>query len=256
MGKQILALISILLILFYSCKKYPDLTGNVDTSLNSEAFSGGRTHTDFRSVFHHSSFAAGVRQKNIGDTTKVIYEESTISDWDLHIIAFSDSLEWDWRLLASLIWQESRFRPDVTSFAGAYGLMQVLPSTGRNFGIDITSSPENNIRGGVKYLKHLQVFFSERIPDENERLKFILAAYNAGEGNIIDAMRLAEKHGRNPLVWENNVAFFLLKKSDPAFYNDPVVRNGYCRGYEPVNFVNSVLARYSEYLDIIPQQIN
>jgi membrane-bound lytic murein transglycosylase F len=256
LGKQILAFISILLILFYSCKRYPDLSGRTDITLNSETFSDGTIHTELRSVFHHSSFAAGVRQKNICDTSIVIHNDVSISDWDLHIIAFSDTLSWDWRLLASLIWQESRFRPDVTSFAGAYGLMQVLPSTGRNFGIDITSSPLNNIRGGVKYLRHLQLFFSERVPDENERLKFILAAYNAGEGNIIDAMRLAEKHGRNPLIWENNVAFFLLKKSEPAFYNDPVVRNGYCRGYEPVNFVKSVLARYSEYLDIIPQQIN
>jgi membrane-bound lytic murein transglycosylase F len=175
-----------------------------------------------------------------------------VSPWDVYIKSFSDTINWDWRLLTSLIYQESRFDPDVTSFAGAYGLMQVMPATGRNFGIDIKASPVNNIKAGVRYLRYLQDFFSDKIPDEKERLKFILAAYNAGEGNILDAMKLAEKHGKNPLVWDDNVAYFLLKKTDPSYYNDPVVRFGYCRGDEPVNFVSDILQRYSEYKYIIP----
>lgn len=175
-----------------------------------------------------------------------------MSAWDNYIKAYSDSLNWDWRLLASLIYQESGFRHDVRSFAGAYGLMQILPSTGRHFGIDVTSSPLNNIKGGVMYLRYLQKFFEDKIPDENERLKFVLAAYNAGEGNVLDAMRLADKHGRNPMVWDDNVAYFLLKKSDPEYYNDPVVQFGYCRGAEPVAYVSEVLARYSGYRNLIP----
>lgn len=175
-----------------------------------------------------------------------------ISPWDGHIQKFSETISWDWRLLAALIYQESRFNPNAVSWAGAHGLMQVLPSTGRNFGVDVTSSPENNIRAGVLYLKYLQDFFEQKIPDENERIKFILAAYNAGEGNILDAMRLAEKNGKNPLIWDNNVAYYLLKKSDPAFYNDPVVQFGYCRGDEPVNFVSQILVRYSQYRSLIP----
>lgn len=175
-----------------------------------------------------------------------------MSAWDNYIKAYSDSLNWDWRLLASLIYQESGFRHDARSFAGAYGLMQVLPSTGRYFGVDVTSSPLNNIKGGVLYLRYLQKLFEDKIPDENERLKFILAAYNAGEGNVLDAMRLAEKYGRNPMLWDDNVAYFLLKKSDPEYYNDPVVQFGYCRGAEPVAYVSEILARYSDYRNIIP----
>jgi membrane-bound lytic murein transglycosylase F len=175
-----------------------------------------------------------------------------VSPWDVYIKSFSDTINWDWRLLTSLIYQESRFNAEVTSFAGAYGLMQVMPATGRTFGIDVKASPLNNIKAGVKYLRYLQEFFSERIPDENERIKFILAAYNAGEGNILDAMKLAQKHGKNPLVWDDNVAYFLRKKTDPSYYNDPVVRFGYCRGDEPVNFVAEILQRYSEYKYIIP----
>jgi membrane-bound lytic murein transglycosylase F len=174
-----------------------------------------------------------------------------ISPYDNYIKSFSDTINWDWRLLASLIYQESRFIPDVTSFAGAYGLMQVMPATGRKMGVDIKSTPENNIKAGVRYIKYLQDFFSDKIPDENERLKFIIAAYNAGEGNIIDAMRLAVKHGRDPLKWDDNVAYFLLRKTDPVYYNDPVVQFGYCRGYESVNFVSEILTRYSEYKYLI-----
>jgi membrane-bound lytic murein transglycosylase F len=177
-----------------------------------------------------------------------------VSPYDRQIKSLSDTIKWDWRLLASLIYQESRFKPDVISGQGAVGLMQVLPATGRAFGIDVNTSPENNIMAGVLYIRYLQEFFNTRIPDEHERIKFVIAAYNAGEGNIIDAMNLAEKHGRNPLIWDNNVAYFLLKKTDPVYYNDPVVKMGYCRGYESVNFVAEILERYGEYKYIIPPE--
>jgi membrane-bound lytic murein transglycosylase F len=177
-----------------------------------------------------------------------------VSPYDMLIKSMSDTIQWDWRLLASLIYQESRFKPDVISGQGAVGLMQVMPATGRSFGIDVKTSPENNLKAGVLYIRYLQEFFLTRIPDENERIKFVLAAYNAGEGNIIDAMKLAEKHGRNPLIWDNNVAYYLLKKTEPKYYNDPVVRMGFCRGYESVNFVSEILERYGDYLSIIPAE--
>ncbi len=133
--------------------------------------------------------------------------------------------------------------------------MQVMPATGRIFGIDVRTSPENNVKAGVLFIRYLQEFFLTRIPDENERIKFVLGAYNAGEGNIIDAMKLAEKHGRNPLIWDDNVAYYLLKKTEPRYYNDPVVKMGFCRGYESVNFVSEILERYGDYLSIIPAEI-
>lgn len=179
-----------------------------------------------------------------------------VSPWDNMIKSFSDSLKWDWRLLASLVCQESRFDPAVRSWAGAFGLMQIMPETGKIYGIDIKSSPENNMKAGILYINYLQNFFSDKIPDSDERLKFVLAAYNAGAGNIVDAMKLAKKNGKNPLLWDENVAIYLLKKSEPEYYNDPVVENGYCRGIESVNFVSQVLKRYSEYKNIIPAQKN
>jgi len=114
------------------------------------------------------------------------------------IKTYSETIDWDWRLVAALIYQESRFLPDVVSRVGAYGLMQVMPETGRNFGIDITSSPENNIRAGIKFIGWLHKIFDPLITDKNERTKFILASYNAGPGHVLDAMKLAEKNGMDP----------------------------------------------------------
>lgn len=177
-----------------------------------------------------------------------------ISPWDELIKIYSDSIKWDWRLLASLICQESRFEPYVKSWTGAYGLMQVMPATGRNLGIDITSSPGNNIKAGARYIEWLQGIFETKIPDETERNRFILASYNAGPGHILDAMKLAEKNGRDPKIWNDNVADWLLKKSDPQYYNDTVVKNGYFRGKESIAFVDEILERYEHYKNIIPDE--
>jgi membrane-bound lytic murein transglycosylase F len=176
-----------------------------------------------------------------------------VSQYDDMIREYSDSINWDWRLLASLICQESRFNPKVKSWAGAYGLMQIMPITGRHFGIDITSSPENNMKAGTFYINWLHSIFDPKIPDANERMHFILAAYNAGPGHVLDAMKLAEKNGKDPQKWDDNVAVWLLKKSEPKYYNDAVVKSGYFRGTESVAFVSQVLDRYEHYKNVIPE---
>ena len=175
-----------------------------------------------------------------------------ISPWDDLIKMYSDSIKWDWRLLAALIYQESRFIPNVVSAAGAFGLMQIMPETAKNFGIDITSSPKNNIKAGTSYINWLHKIFDPKIEDENERIKFILASYNAGPGHILDAMKLAEKHGMDPQKWEGSVAVWLQKKSEPKYYNDAVVKSGYFRGKESIAFVSQILDRYGHYKNILP----
>jgi len=175
-----------------------------------------------------------------------------VSQYDEMIKEYSDSIDWDWRLLASLICQESRFNPDVKSWAGAYGLMQIMPITGRNFGIDITSSPENNMKAGILYINWLHSIFDSKITDEDERLNFILASYNAGPGHVLDAMKLAEKNGMDPHKWDGNVAVWLLKKSEPQYYNDAVVKSGYFKGTESVAFVSQIINRFEHYKNIIP----
>ncbi len=176
-----------------------------------------------------------------------------ISPWDEIIKSYSDSIGWDWRLLSSLVYQESRFIPNVESWAGAYGLMQIMPSTAETFGIDVTKGTDNNIRAGIKYIGWLEKIYSDKIADKDERLKFILGSYNAGPGHVLDARRLALKNGYDPDKWDGNVAYFLEKKSLPEYYLDPVVDHGYCRGEEPVNYVSEILRRYEHYKNIIPE---
>ena len=125
-----------------------------------------------------------------------------VSQWDDLIKDTAKAINWDWRLLASLIYQESRFIPDVISRVGAYGLMQIMPETGKHFGIDITSSPQNNIKAGAKFINWLHSIFDPRSLMTNERTKFILASYNAGPGHVLDAMKLAEKNGMDPQKWD------------------------------------------------------
>jgi membrane-bound lytic murein transglycosylase F len=175
-----------------------------------------------------------------------------VSNYDDMIRKFSASIDWDWRLLASLICQESRFDPHVESYAGAFGLMQIMPDTGKNYGIDSTSTPEENVEAGIRYIRWLHSIFDPKIPDEKERINFILASYNAGPGHVLDAMKLAEKNGMDPHKWNGNVAVWLLKKSQPVYYNDAVVKNGYFRGVESVNFVSEILERFEHYKNIIP----
>ncbi len=199
----------------------------------------------------YSKYYRNARSRTIFNSDYYALSTGRVSQWDEIIKTCSDSIDWDWRLLASLICQESRFNPDVTSGAGAYGLMQIMPETGKSMGIDITLSPRNNILAGIKYIGRLNSMFHDRIPDENERIRFILASYNAGPGHVLDAMRLAGKNGHDPLKWEDNVALWMLKKSEPEYYNDKDVKNGYFRGRESVAFVNEILDRYQHYTNII-----
>ena len=201
----------------------------------------------------HSKYFRNSRSSTIVRSDYYALNTGKVSKYDDLIRQFSDTINWDWRLLASLICQESRFEADVTSWAGAYGLMQVLPVTGERFGIDITSSPKNNIRAGAKYINWLHSIYDKKVPDEKERLNFILASYNAGPGHVLDAMKLAEKNGMDPRKWED-VEIWLLKKSDPKYYNDIVVRSGYFRGTESVAFVSEILDRYEHYKNILPAE--
>lgn len=175
-----------------------------------------------------------------------------ISKWDEILKQKSSELGWDWRLVASLVYQESRFQSDATSWMGARGLMQLMPGTAQLYGVDSLSSPAENVVAGIKYLKMLDDRFKDIVHDPDERTKFVLAAYNAGIAHVFDARRLAEKYGRDPNVWDDNVDFFLLNKSNPKYYNDEVVFYGYCRGEESYNYVNDILQRFEHYRNVIP----
>ncbi|WP_462319479.1 MltF family protein [Marinilabilia sp.] len=174
-----------------------------------------------------------------------------VSDYDDMIKEESEKFNWDWRLIASLIYQESRFLPKVESWAGAKGLMQLMPSTAGRFGVTNPEEPRQNIRGGIELLQWLDERLKNRITDPQERIKFVLASYNVGIGHVLDAMNLAKKYGEDPFKWEDNVDYYLLHKSEPKYYNDPVVKYGYCRGEEPYHYVTEILERYDHYKNVM-----
>lgn len=125
-----------------------------------------------------------------------------------------------------------------------------MPATAKEFGVTNAVDPNDNVKGAVKFLKWLQNYWASRVPDENERLKFVLASYNTGAGHVEDAQRLAEKYGGNRLRWDD-VSYWLLQKSTQQYSSDEVVRFGFCRGLEPVNYVNNILERFNHYKQFV-----
>ena len=175
-----------------------------------------------------------------------------ISPYDKLVRAGAGKIGWDWRLLSSLIYEESQFDPRVVSWAGAVGLMQLMPSTGAMMRVFNLAEPEANIRAGTAYLETLEKEWKE-IRDTETRIKFILASYNVGPGHVRDAQKLAVRYGADPALWENNVEKYLELKSEPKYYNDPVSDLGYCNGSIPVRYTRSILNRYRLYTQVIPR---
>lgn len=157
---------------------------------------------------------------------------------------------YDWRLLAAIGFNESRFNNDIISWAGAQGLMQLMPVTAQTMGIDPSdlSNPDRNILAAAKLLKKLDSSLVDKVPDKDERLMFVIAAYNCGLGHIFDSIALAEKFGLDSTKWLGNVSEAALMKSRPQYYNDPVVKNGYFRGRETTEFVDKVMSVYNYFV--------
>lgn len=157
------------------------------------------------------------------------------------------AIGWDWRLIASITYQESGFNPRVESWAGAMGLMQLMPATVAQFKVANVMDPGQNIQAGVKVLNHLDGIWSRTVKDPGERIKFVLASYNAGISHVADARNLARKYGKDPTLWDNNVGSYMQMLTNSKYYRDPVVAAGYCRCEFPVRYVKEILDRYEDY---------
>ncbi|MBW3551911.1 MAG: transporter substrate-binding domain-containing protein [Gemmatimonadetes bacterium] len=177
-------------------------------------------------------------------------ETGRLSEYDDLLRQHAPAIGWDWRLLASQTFQESKFQPRARSWAGAMGLLQLMPATAREVNVADAYDPEQNVAGAVRYLEWLSALWENEIADPEQRLRFILASYNAGFGHVSDARRLAEKNGDDPDRWDD-VAYWLLQKSKKDVYTDPVVEYGFCRGLEPVTYVALVLERYAHYQEFV-----
>ena len=173
-----------------------------------------------------------------------------ISHYDGFFQQYCRPIRWDWRLMAAQCYQESTFDPKATSFAGACGLMQIMPSTADHLGLarDQMFDPEQNIAAASRYLGELENTFSD-IQDRRERTNFILAAYNGGVYHIRDAMALCQRDGHNAHVWAN-VREYILKLAQPQYYNDPIVKYGYMRGSETADYVQKIQQRWESYRSV------
>lgn len=178
----------------------------------------------------------------------LLTEKGKLSHYDEIYKKYASAIKWDWRLLAALSYEESRFNPEVVSWAGARGLMQLMPITGKNFGLtdENFAEPEANIEAASKYIAYLQNSF-QRIADPVERSKFVLGSFHAGMGHVFDAIALARKYGYNPEIWDNNVAVCLQLKSNPHYYNDDVVKCGYFPGNTTIEHVRDIHDRYKVF---------
>lgn len=170
-----------------------------------------------------------------------------ISQYDGYFISYSRAVRWDWRLMAAQCYQESTFDPNARSWAGALGLMQIMPGTAAHLGLPMEQihQPEANIAAGARYLGELQGKFTY-IRDRYERENFVLACYNGGYHHIKDAQNLTQKYGGNPQSW-TDVSKYVLLLTNPQYYRDPVVNYGYMRGYETVDYVNRIRQRWASY---------
>jgi len=173
-----------------------------------------------------------------------------ISPYDSLIRHYADSVGIDWRFMSAIVYFESKFNPDVKSSRGAAGLMQMMPGTSAKFGAKDPSDPVQSVRAGSRYLSMLNKRYAKLAANETERQKFILAAYNAGEGRIQDCLTFARYKGVDPSYWQNIVDLIPEMRVDSIINNVQGVRLGVFKGYETIAYVNRVMDKFGQYKDL------
>ena len=189
-------------------------------------------------------------QSRYFNDVKAVIPRGAVSPYDVHFKKYASQIGWDWRLLAALAFNESQFDLNAVSSAGALGLMQMMPGTGARYGLDSATifQAEPAIAASVQYIKSLNLIY-RGIEDDEERIKFILASYNAGPAHVLDARALASKYGENPNQWAIVEKYLLLKRL-PEYYNDEVCKYGFFRGKHTIRYVNDVFDTYNRYLGV------
>ncbi len=171
----------------------------------------------------------------------------SISPFDSLFQTHADNTSFDWQLLAAVAFKESRFDSNLVSKAGASGIMQIMPATAQALGMDSAATVEDHIRAAKNYLALLDTMWRGSVPQKDQRLKFVLASYNAGPGHIKDAQRLAEQYGLDTKRWDGSVERALLLLSRPRFFTMEGMKNGYCRGHETFWYVRDVVAAFAQF---------
>ena len=188
---------------------------------------------------------ATLERESSGDTRPFEYEESRV--FHEHVLErlpryqvwFTEAATQtgiDWRLLAAIGYQESKWNPSAASGDGALGLMMLTPDTAAAMGITDRADPRQNILAGARYFAAVRARIPERVA-EPDRTWLALAAYNAGFGHLEDARIIAQSRGLNPDSW-SDVRQELPLLAQERWYMR--AKRGYARGWEPVQFVERV----------------
>lgn len=177
---------------------------------------------------------------------------NTVSPYDDIIKEHAATLGWDWRMLAAVVYQESKFSINSKSRRGARGLMQVMPSTAEYYGIDDLLDPAKNLKAGTSHLKRLQNMLNRSGLDQTELIKFTLAAYNAGEGRIADCRNFAASMEVDNNRWDEIVRIIPLMRED-SILEEESVRLGKFQGHETIAYIDSIMAIYEAICTICPE---
>lgn len=176
-----------------------------------------------------------------------------VSPYDNLLKKHSQNLGWDWRLVAAVVYQESKFSINSRSSRGAVGLMQVMPKTGMHYGVDNLEDPEQNIIAGISHLNRLRQMFLKWGLEPEELVKFTLAAYNAGEGRIIDCRNFAASKGYDNTKWEE-VSKAIPMMADDSILSDENIRHGKFNGGETIRYIDSVISHYEAICCVCPEK--
>lgn len=238
---------------------YPDLDISLEVSFPQRASWAVSKDKPWLADSINVWFAQESPQRTNADLLKRYFEQSKglptvnfdfskgyISQYDELFKKYAPTIGWDWRLMAAQAYQESRFKPNARSWVGARGLMQIMPATARGYRTPVSklNDPETSVKVASALINDLDGYLKKYVPNDKERLKFVIAAYNVGIAHVYDAIRLAEKYGLDPQVWNGNVEQAILMKMNPKYYKDPVVKYGYCRGTETVEYVDKITKFY------------
>ncbi|MGY6563035.1 MAG: transporter substrate-binding domain-containing protein [Luteibaculaceae bacterium] len=205
------------------------------------------SHQKFITKLERQYFKASRRQMLRPFSEYSNLGSNKISEYDLLFKNVGSKTEIDWELLAAIAYKESGFNHEARSWAGAFGIMQLMPETAAQFGVDTSSTVFDHVLAGALYYKKLQEFWKARLDSPEEVVNFSLASYNVGLGHVLDARKIAIENNLDSNLWYGNVEWGLLQKTVPEVYNAPYVSFGYCRAEEPIQYVKVVSSLYQNF---------
>lgn len=196
-----------------------------------------------------SAYGSRVPERGpLGHRRKLHLEGDSLSPYDS--LFQQNQIRHDWELLAAIAFKESRFDSTAVSHRGAQGLMQMMPRTAHSTNTDSLHLVDGQIQAAAKYLASLDTIWLRGIPDPDERLRFVLAAYNAGPGHVLDAQRLATALGLDPHKWEGHVERAITLLALPEYFTRTDVQSGPCQGSQTFNYVREVTGLYEQFVSI------